>query len=116
MEKKGIGKCTKKLYDTPEETTNTVLDFVVEMEASALDGASSARVNQHDHQAARQMAEPIRGYGGSVEGSDGSVAFWDDASTGQTMSPCYRRMSRVHRLPSVIAAPPGTPVEIFSYG
>ncbi|KAJ6264756.1 LOW QUALITY PROTEIN: hypothetical protein Dda_0907 [Drechslerella dactyloides] len=100
MEKKEIRKITKKLYDTPEETTNSVLNFVAEMETPAFDDAHNVRANMNSHHVVRRV-------GGRGDRKSDAVG---DASLHSGV------VANKHCLSSAITIPPGVPVEIFAYG
>ncbi|KAK6349741.1 hypothetical protein TWF696_006020 [Orbilia brochopaga] len=109
MEKKEIRKIMEKLYDTPEETTNSVLNFVVETKTPAVDDTHNVRANLNNHHAVQRV--------GGCRNRKMDAVGAPNAGDGLPNTPSHcRPVVTLHFIPSAIATPPGVPVETFAYG
>ncbi|KAF3163216.1 hypothetical protein TWF788_001662 [Orbilia oligospora] len=108
MEMKEISKTPKNLYDTPEKTTNHVLNVVADMEASTLD-IKEVRVSTNNDDLVHVEKRNLRLKRMIYEDLGGNKA--DD----HVARSCSYLGVGCYSLPATVI-PPSLPVETFAYG
>ncbi|KAF3081410.1 hypothetical protein TWF569_003124 [Orbilia oligospora] len=108
MEMKEISKNPKNPYDTPEKTTNHVLNVVADMEASTLD-IKEVRVSTNNDDLVHMEKRNLRWKRMIYEDSGGNKA--DE----HVSRPCSYLGVGCYNLPAIVI-PPSLPVETFAYG
>ncbi|KAK6534661.1 hypothetical protein TWF281_005967 [Arthrobotrys megalospora] len=108
MEMKEISKKPENPYDTPEKTTNSVLNVVADMEVPAL-AMKEVRVNMNDDDLVRARKRDCDWRKMVFKVLGGNKAHE------RIVRPCNYLGIGYHVSPA-IAIPPGIPVETFAYG
>lgn len=105
---KEISKNPENPYDTPEKTTNYVLNVVADTEVSTLD-IKEVRVGTNDDDLVHSEQRSFDWRKRIFEGLGGSRA---DKHTARS---CGHPGVLYHNSPAIVV-PPGLPVETFAYG
>ncbi|KAK6350759.1 hypothetical protein TWF718_003947 [Orbilia javanica] len=108
MEMKEISKNPENSYDTPEKTTNHVLNVVADMKVSTLD-IKGVRVGTNDDDLVHVEK---RSFGRKKMVSEGSGR----SRTDEYIVRSCRYLGAGHNSSPAIVVPPGLPVETFAYG